>query len=268
MRNRRDFLSALGLGAGALALGIPAAAFAGGRWRRRRCVPVCPAASPCPCAEASQAEPPPGQCFLACPQYLAFQSNGLYYYYCNCCNLPNDHPYVGSSDPALPQTSCAQPDENCFDMEHRGAPPGPAPTPSGGDAEFCYWAWRKGTSELATPVFRDGISKPASGVDMDRELRGHAPGFRVSEPYYVKYTWNSVDHTVALYDLDDPTGRVRGLGIGQEVVRPLKPKADGRPAHVHSGADVRVSGAADFPHYNRLIKKAAPARAYHVATGK
>jgi hypothetical protein len=152
-------------------------------------------------------------------------------------------------------------------MVPRGATPGPTPTSTGGDAEFCYWARRNGTNDLATPVFRDGI-KPASGVDLDRELRGHAPGFRVSEPYYVKYARRSVDHTVALYDLDDPTGRARGLGIGQEVVGPLKPKPDGTPPDVHTRADVRVSGVADFPHYHRLIKKAAPARAFHVATGK
>jgi hypothetical protein len=266
MRNRRDFLSALGLSAGALALGIPATAFARERWRRRRCVPVCPAPSPCPCIEAGRAEHF-GACVLACPQYVDYQANGLYYYYCNCCNIPNQHPIVPSNDPALPTTSCLQPDDNCFDMSNRCASPGPAPASSGGDAEFCYWARRRGSDDLATPVFRDGI-KPASGVDLDRELRGHAPGFRVSEPYYVNYTWHSVDHTVALYDLDDPTGRVRGLGIGQEVVRPLKPNPDGTPPDVHTRADVRVSGGADFPHYHRLIKKAAPARAFHVATGK
>jgi hypothetical protein len=79
MKTRRGFLTALGLGAGATTWALTGTARAWGR-RRRRSSTTCSQ-----CGSQTLQYTSTG-CACACPQYLYAQVNGIYYYYCNCCN--------------------------------------------------------------------------------------------------------------------------------------------------------------------------------------
>jgi hypothetical protein len=210
------------------------------------------------------------QCNLACPQYIYTQGNGTYYYYCNCCNVAG-HPIVPCSNSSLPKTDCPlsgqQPDPNCFDLSN---PPGKYPVRprsfAGGDCDFYYNAWHTGTNNIACRQYRDGIARPARGDHLDEEIRDNNPlGLTISEPYYLSYTWQGVDHTVALYDFDDQNGVYRGLGIGQEVVSPLKPLSNGTQPTPHQVSEIFPPvPVANFPHYHQVTKHGS-ARVFHVA---
>jgi hypothetical protein len=89
MNARRGFLRALGMGG--IYLGFPGAVQAFGR--RRRCAPspcvntaaICPSCGVPPVSFPYQSEDTRPACPTACIVSYYGQSNGLFYYYCQCC---------------------------------------------------------------------------------------------------------------------------------------------------------------------------------------
>lgn len=254
MKSRRDFLAAAGLTAGALGLPGTARAWFG----RRRRVSYSPAsAAPCPCAggEGRHGE----GCVFACPQYLYVISNGMYWYYCQCCTIPNDFPIVPTPDPVtgpLP-VLCTAPNNFCFNI----LPPDHAPAPEPGDCTYAYYAKDPTTgAPVATPYINGIDPKDARLIHEELVSGGPNAGLHVNGLAYGRYVDpKGVEHLVALYDLSRENA-VCPLHIGQDVTG--TPVANLKPQHVTD-----VTGVPGYPHYN-LVRRYRQGPVYHVATKK
>ncbi len=266
MKSRRDFLAALGLSAGAL--GLPGTARAWfGRRRRVYCAPAyCPQCAPENVSSedrsvrnVASAEHSAG-CELACPTYLYMVSNNIYYYYCQCCTIPDEHPIVPTATPVNAPLPVLCPDgNNCFEVAPHPpdlpAATGPAACP------FVYYArYRDARGPVSTPYI-DGIdAKDAQVLHNELVSGGPNAGLNVNSLAYVRYTDSKgVTRTVALYDLSRDNAPCP-LHVGQEItgapVAGLKPQ-------VITGV-TEVSG---YPHYHR-VNRAGRGPVYHVAVKK
>jgi hypothetical protein len=197
---------------------------------------------------------------LACPQYLYAVANGIYYYYCQCCTVPGQHPIVPTPTQIESQLPilCTDPSDDCFIID-----PG-IPTPDRGDSGDCLFGYNARNSVTGAPVatsYINGIDPKDAQALHDELVSGAAnAGLDVNGLGYAKYVDSSgVAHTVALYDLSRQNAPCP-VYVGQDVtgspVGKLKPLAI-----------PRVFEVPGYPHYNR-VHLTAGGPVYHVATKK
>lgn len=273
MKSRRDFLTALGLGAGALSLGFPGTTRAGWRWRRH-CAPPCPSrqcVGICECLHSQQ-------CDIACPQYLYTYANGVYYYYCACCNTtPTDYVIVPSSVmincDSWPVT-CNTTDPcygYCFNLHGLGRPPQTHQTDDCAVVIHQKLKFQNPSATTDPPPSQwamgpGGTITPLAWDALEDQIRGHATQYvtvlpaKPTDAYYVQYTPpnDTKQRTVALYDITH-TGNDCHLRIGQEVASlPSSPnlqQTNGGPVDNQN-----------LPHYHQVTNP-IDKNVYHVAVG-
>jgi hypothetical protein len=239
MTNRRAFLAALGLSAGAFALGLPRVVSAA---RGRRGARPEPAPLPCACGGGSDDD---RGCILACPMYLYTQANGVYYYYCQCCNILTQHVIVPTGLPSVVGVPCA--DDSCFTLP---GGPGERRRTTVETCGFAYKAKRKDLTLTATP-YQNGIPSLKKHDELEAEVRGTK--VQVDSIDYINYD----SRKVALYALSRLPPGTCPLFIGQETSTD-----NGNP---HNAAyTVNKNPDANFPHYHQ-VTHTATGNIFHVA---